>query len=45
MADRLVGSLTVDDARFRAEYAWRPRFSVDEGLAITARWFRDAGRR
>jgi nucleoside-diphosphate-sugar epimerase len=45
MADRLVGSLTVDDARFRAEYAWRPRFTVDEGLAITARWFRDAARR
>jgi nucleoside-diphosphate-sugar epimerase len=45
MADRLLGSLTVDDSRFRADYAWRPRFTVDEGLAITARWFRDAARR
>lgn len=45
IADRLVGSLTVDDKRFRAEYAWRPPFTVDEGLAITARWFRDAARR
>jgi nucleoside-diphosphate-sugar epimerase len=44
MADRLLGSLTVDDSRFRADYAWRPRFTVDEGLAITARWFRDAAR-
>jgi nucleoside-diphosphate-sugar epimerase len=44
MADRLLGSLTVDDARFRADYAWRPRFTVDEGLTITARWFRDMAR-
>ena len=41
-ADRLLGSLAVDDSRFRADYAWRPPYGVDEALALTARWFRDA---
>ena len=41
-ADRLLASLAVDDSRFRADYAWRPPYTVDEGLARTARWFRDA---
>jgi nucleoside-diphosphate-sugar epimerase len=44
-ADRLLASLAVDDARFRADYAWRPPYTVDEGLALTARWFRDAPER
>jgi nucleoside-diphosphate-sugar epimerase len=41
-ADRLLASLAVDDSRFRADYAWRPPYTVDEGLTATARWFRDA---
>lgn len=43
-ADRLLASLAVDDSRFRADYAWRPPYTVDEGLTATARWFRDAAR-
>lgn len=37
--ERLIGSLTVDDAPIRAELGWRPPFSVDEGLAATAQAF------
>jgi nucleoside-diphosphate-sugar epimerase len=44
-ADRLLGSLAIDDSRFRADYGWRPPYTVDEALAITARWFRDAAGR
>jgi nucleoside-diphosphate-sugar epimerase len=44
-ADRLLGSLAVDDSRFRADYAWQPPYAVDEALAITARWFRDTATR
>jgi nucleoside-diphosphate-sugar epimerase len=40
-ADRLLGSLAVDDSRFRADYGWQPPYGVDEALALTARWFRD----
>lgn len=39
-ADRLLGSLTVDDSRFRHDYAWQPTYSVDEGLAATASSYR-----
>lgn len=41
-ADRLLASLTVDDSLFRADYGWHPPYTVDEGLTLTARWFRDA---
>jgi UDP-glucose 4-epimerase len=41
-ADRLLASLAVDDSLFRADYGWRPPYTVDEGLTLTARWFRDA---
>jgi nucleoside-diphosphate-sugar epimerase len=40
-ADRLLASLAVDDSLFRADYGWRPPYTVDEGLTLTARWFRD----
>jgi nucleoside-diphosphate-sugar epimerase len=36
---RLTGSLHVDSSRIRHELGWQPRFSLDEGLAETARWF------
>ncbi|NQV56422.1 MAG: NAD-dependent epimerase/dehydratase family protein [Rhodospirillales bacterium] len=36
---RLTGSLSVDSAKFAATFGWRPRQSVDEGLAETADWF------
>ncbi len=39
---RLLGSLTVDDGPIRRELEWNPPFTVDEGLAETAAWFRAA---
>jgi UDP-glucose 4-epimerase len=39
-ARRLLGSLTVDDRLIRQELEWNPPFTVDEGLAETAVWFR-----
>ncbi|MCH8998789.1 MAG: SDR family oxidoreductase [Proteobacteria bacterium] len=41
-ARRLLGSLTVDDRPIRQELGWNPPFTVDEGLAETAAWFRAA---
>lgn len=40
-AERLLGSLTIDDSRLRADLAWRPPFTVEQGLAQTARWYRE----
>ncbi|MHA1152657.1 MAG: NAD-dependent epimerase/dehydratase family protein, partial [Alphaproteobacteria bacterium] len=40
VARRLLGSLTVDDGPIRRELEWNPPFTVDEGLAETAAWFR-----
>jgi nucleoside-diphosphate-sugar epimerase len=42
-AERLLGSLTVDDSRFRADFAWQPPVSAADGLAATALWFRRDG--
>lgn len=39
-AERLLGDLAVDDAPLRAALSWRPPFTVDEGLAATAVWYR-----
>ncbi|MDA8248569.1 MAG: NAD-dependent dehydratase, partial [Rhodospirillales bacterium] len=41
--DRLLGSLTVDDDPLRRELGWAPPFTLDEGLAATARWYRQIG--
>ena len=41
-ADRLLGSLAVDDARFRRDFAWQAPFTAAEGLAETAAWYRRA---
>jgi UDP-glucose 4-epimerase len=37
--ERLTGSLQVDAALIRTELSWRPRYSVAQGLAETARWY------
>ena len=34
-AERLLGSLTVDDRPIREELGWRPPFSVEQGLAAS----------
>ena len=40
LIDRLLGSLRVDSSRVRRELGWSPPFSVAEGLARTATWFK-----
>jgi UDP-N-acetyl-alpha-D-quinovosamine dehydrogenase len=39
-ADRLLGSLSIDDAATRDRLGWRPRVALDDGLAATCRWYR-----
>lgn len=39
-ADRLLGSLVVDDDSIRDVLGWRPPFSMAKGLRETAAWFR-----
>ncbi len=41
-AERLLGSLTVDERQIRQELGWRPRFTVEQGVAYTAAWFRSS---
>ncbi|MGH7014558.1 MAG: NAD-dependent epimerase/dehydratase family protein [Stellaceae bacterium] len=41
-ADRLTGSLAVDDGATRVRLGWWPGFSLAEGLDATCRWFVDA---
>jgi nucleoside-diphosphate-sugar epimerase len=38
--ERLTGSLQVDIGALRRDTGWSPPFSVDQGLAATARWYR-----
>lgn len=37
---RLVDGLRVDSAHLRATLGWNPPYTVDEGLAATANWYR-----
>ncbi|MGH7087266.1 MAG: hypothetical protein ACREFQ_00015, partial [Stellaceae bacterium] len=39
-AERLLGSLAVDDMETRVRLGWRPRIALDAGVAATCRWFR-----
>ena len=41
VADRLVSSLRIDDSATRERLGWRPRVTLDAGLAATARWYRE----
>jgi nucleoside-diphosphate-sugar epimerase len=41
-ADRLLDSLRIDDTATRARLGWRPRVTLEDGLAATARWYREA---
>jgi nucleoside-diphosphate-sugar epimerase len=41
--DRLLGTLVADTSRIRQEIAWRPRYSLDEGLQATIAWYRETG--
>ena len=42
-ADKLLNSLLVDSSKIRSELGWKPHFSLDEGLSVTARWFLQTG--
>jgi nucleoside-diphosphate-sugar epimerase len=39
---RLTGNLAIDSLRARRLLDWRPPYTLDAGLAQTARWFRSA---
>jgi len=39
VVERLIGSLQVDSAKIRRELGWTPPFTLEQGLASTARWF------
>jgi nucleoside-diphosphate-sugar epimerase len=41
MASALIGSLSIDDSTTRARLNWKPRISLDDGLAATCRAFRE----
>ena len=38
-AMRLTGSLAVDSSALRQELGWQPRYSLDQGLNATGRWY------
>jgi nucleoside-diphosphate-sugar epimerase len=40
--EKLTGSLEVDDSAIRGELGWSPPFSLEEGLRLTAAWYREA---
>jgi UDP-glucose 4-epimerase len=40
IGDRLLGSLQVDSSKIREALNWTPPYTVDEGLKITAEWFK-----
>lgn len=39
---RLVGSLQIDSHKIRRELNWKPPYSLQQGLKITAEWYREA---
>lgn len=40
---RLTGSLTVDISSIGQELGWKPPFTMEEGLRLTAGWFKTTG--
>ena len=42
--ERLLDSLVIDSSKIRRELGWTPPFTMEQGLAETARWFRGGGR-
>ena len=39
MAERLIGSLTVDDSKIRQELNWSPPYSLQQGIEKTVHWY------
>lgn len=42
--DRLVGSLAVDSSKLSAAVGFRPPYTLEQGLAAAAAWYRTRGR-
>lgn len=42
--DRLLGSLVLDDSAIRRDLGWQPPFLVQDGLRVTAGWFKNRER-
>jgi len=42
-ARRLTRSLEIDDGAIRQELGWRPPYTFEEGLRMTAEWYRGRG--
>ena len=42
---RVTGDLVVDASAIRRELGWQPRYTMQEGLEETARWYRSQARR
>lgn len=38
---RLFGSLRVNDEKIRGELSWSPPYTLEQGLLVTANWYRD----
>ena len=43
--ERLLGSLEVDSGKIRYALGWRPPYTLEEGLKVTARWFKSDAQR
>lgn len=39
IAERLLGSLQIDNAKIREKLRWHPPYSVDKGLETTMKWY------
>ena len=39
--ERLLGSLQIDNAKIRHELNWTPPFTMQQGLQLTAEWYRN----
>lgn len=39
--DRLLGSLTIDVSKIRKELGWTPPYTMRQGLAATAEWYKN----
>jgi nucleoside-diphosphate-sugar epimerase len=44
VVQRLLSSLEIDDSRIRKQLEWTPPFTLEQGLAETAAWWRSEGR-
>ncbi len=40
--ERLLDSLVIDSSKIRRELGWTPPFTMEQGLAETAEWYKDA---